>query len=182
MHRQQLAQRIPAFGTDLDWEPDPRTPEERARQAAEYHAAMAAAEAKHNAPNPDDLAWARLVAEGSTCSTFGSEVALYRVLIVQHQRIVQRPLGLSDRARIARVSVALWRELSAVPAACKGLGCVHPAHCEGCDQCQATTTLRLARGAKILSRVRWCDDCAEQVNAGQHDTYTSVIVPTAVVS
>jgi hypothetical protein len=59
--------------------------------------------------------------------------------------------------------------------------CRKSSHCEGCDQCQDSTRERIARRRDngYSLRVRYCDDCAATVNAGEHDTFASADdVPT----
>jgi len=56
--------------------------------------------------------------------------------------------------------------------------CRKPEHCEGCDQCQATTRERRAYARGVTtgpgSPVRWCDDCAAEVAGGLHDVFDRV--------
>jgi hypothetical protein len=57
--------------------------------------------------------------------------------------------------------------------------CRKSSHCQGCDQCQDSTRERIAHvrrpsTAVPLQPVRYCDDCAATVNAGEHDVYDRV--------
>jgi hypothetical protein len=59
--------------------------------------------------------------------------------------------------------------------------CRKSSHCEGCDQCQDSTRERVARPRDGSGSVfvRYCDDCAATVNAGEHDTFASADVTDA---
>jgi hypothetical protein len=60
----------------------------------------------------------------------------------------------------------------AVPTPC--LDCAKATHCEGCDQCDETTSLRFVTHRDgSLSRVFWCDDCAGIVARGEDGKYRS---------
>lgn len=91
-------------------DPDIRTPAERERQRREFLSVMADAQAKLDAAGTEDMVWARLATEGRT---FASENVLYGFLTAEHRKIVMRALGLSDLARVNRMSRALWREIVA---------------------------------------------------------------------
>ena len=56
---------------------------------------------------------------------------------------------------------------------CLGRGCLKDTHCDHCQTCEADARFYLLRGPRGGARARLCSGCADDVNLGAHERFTS---------